>query len=149
MHQAVVLNNVDGLTFLVADLIAWHGGIWLLMYRCWSYFFWWGEMGIQKNSTFSPSHPCIAGSIPTPKCCHLVIENLPKTMTSCQLWVSWNTWQIMWGIVAGGCFLATTSIQISTLVGRWKIMKNHEQMAFDCISVMGILTISSTPPKNK
>ena len=33
MHQAVVLNNVDGLTFLVADLIAWHGGIWLLIYR--------------------------------------------------------------------------------------------------------------------
>lgn len=31
MNQAVVLKNVDGLTFFVADLISWHGGIWLLI----------------------------------------------------------------------------------------------------------------------
>ena len=46
-----------------------------------------------KEYTFCPSHPCIVGGIPTPKCCRVVVEILPKTMTNCQdcEWVQTQT----------------------------------------------------------
>ena len=121
-RSAVVLNNVDGLTFLVADLIAWHGGIWLLI----------EDENVDIDRVTNP-HPKELYLLSLPSV-HYWKHTNPKVLSSCnrksaknhdQLWVSWNTWQIMWGIVVGGWFLAANSIQISTLVGRWKILRKH------------------------